>query len=191
MQKFRFNWLTIRILLSNLKRRGLPCSDDLFWHPLPTTLLTQWIKIWEKIHFLRQSEGVTNGAKYFGILFKNNKLNSVSPIQGFFTLFIAYILAHYDYIYLEPHHADSLCGTRCKNKLPIISCICCWTVKNKIFLVQRKYKHIAQKTQDFFRICNLDCISWIQLVWYSWINFLNMYLVSIILQTYNSRLKME
>ena len=108
-----------------------------------------------------------------------------------FTLFIAYILAHYDYIYLEPHHADSLCGTRCKNKLPIISCICCWTVKNKIFLVQRKYKHIAQKTQDFFRICNLDCISWIQLVWYSWINFLNMYLVSIIFQTYNSRLKME
>ena len=91
-----------------------------------------------------------------------------------FTLFIAYILAHYDYIYLELHHADSLCGTRCKNKLPIISCICCWTVKNKIFLVQRKYKHIAQKTQDLFRICNLDCISWIKLVWYSWINFLNM-----------------
>ena len=51
MQKFRFNWLTIRILLSNLKRRGLPCSDDLFWHPLPTTLLTQWIKIWAKFIF--------------------------------------------------------------------------------------------------------------------------------------------
>ena len=69
-----------------------------------------------------------------------------------FTLFIAYILAHYDYIYLEPHHADSLCGTRCKNKLPIISCICCWTVKNKIFLVQRKCKYLGQKIFSEFAI---------------------------------------